>query len=170
MQVIKSVSSLLFSQKLAESLNIPYVETSAKDSINVHQAFNDFTAQLSSKSYHSTQESSDVLVKSTVESLAAYARVVSNSLHNSSFLFRTRKIKVVLLGDSGVGKTSLMTRLTVPSCRPSLNPIIDILCSRRIGSIQRSRKRLVSILYVSVTEALQTCFSPVSLFFRAATD
>ncbi|CAF4854686.1 unnamed protein product [Rotaria socialis] len=86
-------------KKFADSLSMPYLETSAKRSINVEQAFTILAAELMSipkieascMSYQLTTEptASTTLTKSECDYL----------------------LRLLIVGDSGVGKSSLLLRL-----------------------------------------------------------
>ncbi|CAF1415734.1 unnamed protein product [Rotaria sp. Silwood1] len=98
-------------QKLANSLNIPYVETSSKDSTNVEQAF-------------------DILA---TDVMSRFAPSKSHQLETASLQSTiTTKcepkylIKLLLIGDSGVGKSSLLLRFTNNSFDESFIPTIGV--------------------------------------------
>ncbi|KAF8366023.1 hypothetical protein PRIPAC_83852 [Pristionchus pacificus] len=92
-------------EQVASDLAIPFRETSAMENINIDRAFLDLVESILKKKAHEgfTNVASDKLIKSSGDGEA------SNLPANSKYL-ETLMIQLILIGDSGVGKTCILKR------------------------------------------------------------
>ncbi|CAF3685951.1 unnamed protein product [Adineta steineri] len=102
---------------LADSLSIPYVETSAKNASNVQEEFKAKINYLISTTSGIPIEISDINAKSSIKPLET--TIETNVKDNRIF-------KLVLLGDSGVGKTSLFLRFANDAFNDIFLPTVGV--------------------------------------------
>ncbi|CAF1313698.1 unnamed protein product [Adineta steineri] len=102
---------------LADSLSMPYVETSAKNASNVQEEFKAKINYLISTTSGIPIEISDINAKSSIKPLDT--TIETNAEDNRIF-------KLVLLGDSGVGKTSLFLRFANDAFNDIFLPTVGV--------------------------------------------
>ncbi|CAF4252020.1 unnamed protein product, partial [Rotaria sordida] len=88
-------------KKLADSLNIPYIETSAKNSTNVEQVFETLAIEIMSILASTEAKASSVSHQAETKSDES----TSTTKYFSDYLFN-----LLIIGDSGVGKSSFLLR------------------------------------------------------------
>ncbi|UJR16829.1 hypothetical protein I4U23_003728 [Adineta vaga] len=93
----KRVIDYAQAKTLAESFNMPYVETSAKDSTNIEEAFSMILDHL----IQSLPDATNSNLDSSIQSMTSEEKI---DLQDS--------FRILLFGDSGVGKSCLLERLT----------------------------------------------------------
>ncbi|CAM4798547.1 unnamed protein product [Rotaria magnacalcarata] len=91
-------------KELADSLHISYIETSAKGSNNVEQIFQTVITEILSNNESPTIQITNTEEKSETKPVENMTTIDSNY---------DVLLKLLLIGDSGVGKSSLLTRFSV---------------------------------------------------------
>ncbi|CAF1353258.1 unnamed protein product [Adineta ricciae] len=105
-------------KELADSLNIPYIEASAKDTSNVHEIFLTMVNNMAKTTVTSL----------TIEPIVSHEEKIKLECDVSaaSACEEYRKCKLVLLGDSCVGKSALLKRLTQDTFDGDFQPTVGI--------------------------------------------
>ncbi|CAM4892538.1 unnamed protein product [Rotaria socialis] len=95
-------------KELAESSGLSYMETSVKNAINVEQAISSFASEiLATKTNPLPRLVSTIVQTSPVNQKSENKSFVSTKSNNSEYDYL---LKIVLIGDSGVGKSALLLR------------------------------------------------------------
>ncbi|CAF3817979.1 unnamed protein product, partial [Rotaria magnacalcarata] len=100
----KRVVDYAKAKKFADSLHISYIETSAKGSSNVEPIFQTLITEIPSKNESHAIQTTNTKEKSETKPIGNTTTINSD---NDVLL------KLLLIGDSGVGKSSLLTRFSV---------------------------------------------------------